>query len=88
VLLVVDASHRHLDAIAVGVERLEEEGVTVIGVVVNRRRWRNRWTARRRPGAAGPVVPASSSPAPTPDDPESRPGRGEDVELPSDSAVA
>jgi ribosome-interacting GTPase 1 len=38
VLLVVDASTAHLPELAVSVERLQEDGVTVIGAVVNRRR--------------------------------------------------
>jgi Mrp family chromosome partitioning ATPase len=45
VLLVVDASTAHLPELAVSVERLQEDGVTVIGAVVNRRR-RGLWSRR------------------------------------------
>ncbi|HWM20657.1 MAG TPA: hypothetical protein VNO51_13280 [Ilumatobacteraceae bacterium] len=45
VLLVVDASTSHLPEIAVSVERLQEDGVTVIGAVVNRHR-RGLWSRR------------------------------------------
>ncbi len=38
VLFVVDASTPHLPELAVAVERLQEEGVIVVGAVVNRRR--------------------------------------------------
>jgi Mrp family chromosome partitioning ATPase/capsular polysaccharide biosynthesis protein len=48
VLLVMDSSQRHLSAVAAGLGQLEEQGVYVIGVVVNRRRVRNRWPHRGR----------------------------------------
>ena len=50
VLLVTDAAHADVTDLAVAVERLEEDGVAVIGVVVNRRRPLRPWSRRRARG--------------------------------------
>ena len=57
-MLVIDASTSNLADLSIEVERLQEEGVTVIGAVVNRRRVPRRWSARPARPAARNQVPS------------------------------
>ena len=57
-LLVVDASTRNMAELAEAVARLQEDGVRVLGAVVNRRRGRRRWTRRVEPAWKARPIPA------------------------------